>query len=73
MASQKHQAAGRALVAKYGIEHMRRIGRRGAARFYQLYAWRPIYQSQFALVAKATGQVIAFSDGRPVCRRSVEG
>jgi hypothetical protein len=73
MASKQHQAAGRALVAKMGKEHMAKIGRRGAAVFYSRYEWRPIYQAQFALVVKATGKVIAFSDGRPVGRRFVEG
>jgi hypothetical protein len=73
MASPKHQKGGRALVAQRGVEHMRTIGRRGAARFYQLYKWSPIGTSQFALVVRATGKVIAFSDGKPVSRRSVEG
>jgi hypothetical protein len=66
------QRAGRAMVAKYGIEHMRAIGRKGARRFYELYEWRPIYTSQFALVERATNKVIAFSDGRPVTRRALE-
>ncbi len=72
MKSKRHQRAGLALVSKYGHEHMRTIGRRGAERFYQLYTWQPIYLAQFALVEKATGAVIAFSDGRPVTRRSLE-
>lgn len=70
--SPRHRKAGKALVAKYGVDYMRAIGRRGAARFYQLYHWSPIAQSQFALVERATGKVIAFSDGRPVTRRELE-
>lgn len=63
---------GQALVLKRGIEHMRKIGRAGAATFYKRYEWQPAGLTQFALVRKSDHAIMAFSDGAPVNRRSQE-
>lgn len=70
MKNKKHtkQTAGRKgglrTLARHGPEHMRRIGQRGAARFWELYTTRPAGTSDFAIVKRDTGEVIAFTSGR---------
>jgi hypothetical protein len=58
------QKGGLATLARYGPAHMRRIGQRGAARFWELYTTRPAGMSDFAIVKRETGEVIAFTSGR---------
>jgi len=65
-------AGGRKLFELKGRDYFVELGKRGAARFYELYHWQPYSTSQFALVSKKTGQIVAFSDGRPVERREIE-
>jgi general stress protein YciG len=66
---QTKQQAGRkgglATVARHGSEHMRAIGRRGAATFWKRYAMHPAGLSDFAIVKRENNEVIAFTSGRP--------
>lgn len=55
---------GCATVAKHGREHMQRIGKRGAATFWQRYTLRPAGTSDFAITDRKTGKVIAFMSGK---------
>jgi general stress protein YciG len=50
---------GLATVAKHGKEHMRTIGRRGAATTWRRYSIMPVDTSGYALVEKATGKIRA--------------
>lgn len=59
------QIGGRATVSLYGPEHMRAIGKRGAATFWKRYTMQPAGLSQFAIVNRDSGEVIAFTSGRP--------
>lgn len=56
---------GRATVAKHGKEHMRTIGKRGAAAFWKRYTLRPVGTSDFAITDRETGEVLAFLSGKP--------
>lgn len=62
--SEAGRKGGRATVTKHGREHMQRIGQRGAARFWELYTMKPAGTSDFAIVRRETGKVIAFTSGR---------
>ena len=53
---------GLATVARHGREHMQRIGRRGAAVFWQRYTLRPVDIAAFAIVARATGRPVAITN-----------
>ncbi len=55
---------GKATVKKHGKEHMRAIGKRGAQKFWKLYSLRPVGTSDFAIVRRDNGQVIALTSGR---------
>ena len=55
---------GLATLARYGPEHMRAIGKRGAAVFWNRYSLKPAGTSQFAIVKRDTSEVIAFTSGR---------
>lgn len=46
-------------VEKHGKEHMRTIGRRGAATTWKRYAIMPVDSSGYALVERATGKIRA--------------
>lgn len=52
-------------VARHGVEHMRRIGRKGAAAFHSRYSIAPVGTSQYAVVRRGTNVVVAFLDGLP--------
>lgn len=71
MDKQKHtkrsagQLGGRATLARYGHDHMRRIGKRGAVTFHRLYQLEPAGINDFAILKRETGEVIAFLSGRP--------
>lgn len=56
---------GQATAAKYGREHMRAIGRRGAAVTRERYTLKPAGVSDFAMIDRKTGQVKAWLSGRP--------
>lgn len=58
---------GLATLAKHGPEHMRNIGRCGAAVFWKRYHLAPVDIAAFAIVERATGRVVAltnFTQGR---------
>jgi len=54
---------GLATLALYGPDHMRTIGKRGAAVFWKRYSLKPAGTSQFAIVKRDTSEVIAFTSG----------
>lgn len=62
--SQKKRTAGRlgglATVRKYGSDHMREIGRRGAAATWRRYNLLPIGIGGYAMVERDTGAVVAW-------------
>jgi general stress protein YciG len=71
MEQSKHtkQTAGRmgglATFARHGPDHMRTIGKRGAATFWKRYTMQPAGLSDFAIVKRKTNEVVAFTSGRP--------
>lgn len=56
---QAGRLGGLATVAKYGRDHMRTIGKRGAAELYRRYTLAPAGVSGWALVDRITGKVKA--------------
>jgi general stress protein YciG len=67
MKNNKQQAGrkgGLATFARHGPDHMRTIGKRGAATFWKRYSLKPAGTSQFAIVNRGTNEVIAFTPGR---------
>ena len=70
MDKQKHtkksggQMGGRATLARYGPDHMRTIGKRGATTFWKRYSLAPAGLSDFAIVRRETNEVIAYTSGR---------
>jgi hypothetical protein len=56
---------GLATLAKYGKDHFKQIGKRGAAVFHRRYSLSPFGMDDFAVVKRETGEVIAFLSGRP--------
>jgi hypothetical protein len=67
--SQKRAAAGRSggqsTLKKYGNDHFRKIGARGALITWLTYSLRPVGTSRFAMVNRETGKVKAMLDGLP--------
>ena len=57
------QIGGRVTVQKYGPEHMRTIGKRGAKVTWTRYYLAPIGQFQYAMVERATGKIKTVKDG----------
>lgn len=57
---QAGQIGGRATVAKHGPEHMKVIGKRGAAVTWTRYQLSPIGQSGWAMVDRETHEVKTF-------------
>lgn len=53
---------GMATLAKHGPEHMRAIGRRGAAVFWQRYTLQPVDMAAFAIVERASGRLVALTN-----------
>jgi hypothetical protein len=66
---QKRAAAGRlgglATLRKYGREHFRKIGARGALITWLTYSLHPVGTSRFAMVNRETGEIKAMLDGLP--------
>ncbi len=54
---------GKQTAAKYGSKYMAEIGRRGARSFWARYALKPAGTSNYAIVERATGQIINFTTG----------
>ena len=50
---------GHATVAKHGIEHMQKIGARGAATTWSRYTLKPVNESQYAMVHRETNKIIS--------------
>lgn len=73
--AQHHVSSGRlgglATVRRYGVEHMREIGRRGALSFHMRYRLSPDGQSDFLVIVRASGRVVGSLAGRPLSRREV--
>lgn len=61
---QAGQRGGQATFARHGPEHMRTIGKRGAAAFHKRYHLAPAGMNDFAIVDRQTGQVKAYTSGR---------
>ena len=66
---QAGQLGGRATVARHGREHMQAIGKRGAAELWRRYELRPAGLSDFALIRKSDGALVAYLSGAPVGAR----
>ena len=62
------QRGGLATVARYGTDHMRKIGRLGAAEFWRRYRMTPAGTSGWAIVSRATGEVVNFIGSIPFGR-----
>lgn len=56
---------GRKTFERYGSEHMRNIGRRGAASTWQRYTLAPVGASGWAMVDRKTGKVKAVTGYTP--------
>jgi general stress protein YciG len=56
---------GLSTVRKHGKGHMSAIGKKGARVTWQRYHLQPAGTSDFAMVRKDTGEVIAFLSGKP--------
>lgn len=50
---------GRATVAKHGREHMAKIGKAGAKTTWTRYSLKPVNESQYAMVERATNKIIS--------------
>jgi len=53
------QKGGKATVAKHGVEHMSEIGKEGAKKTWELYSLKPVNESQYAMVDRVTGKIVA--------------
>lgn len=51
---------------KHGSEHMAKIGRRGFESTFARYRLAPYGTSDFALISRTTGKIVAFLSGRQV-------
>lgn len=49
---------GLALFKKLGVKHMSKIGKKGAAKFYEKYSVLPIGTNKWAIISKETNLVI---------------
>ena len=50
---------GRATVAKHGRAHMQKIGKAGANTTWTRYTLKPVNQSQYAMIERATNKIIS--------------
>lgn len=57
--SEAGRLGGKSTVARYGPEHMRAIGKKGAATLWRRYALYPFELSKYALVDRESGQIRA--------------
>jgi hypothetical protein len=55
--SQAGRAGGKALVRKYGRDHMRKIGRRGGRVTNERYSIQPVGLARYAMVDRVTKKV----------------
>ena len=67
--SAKRAAAGRrgglAVLEKYGVDHMKKIGAKGAEVFHSRYEYKPVGQDDFAVVHRETNVIVALLSGLP--------
>lgn len=56
---------GETTLKKYGVDHFRQIGKKGAMVFHSRYKLEPVNMSNFAIVNRVTGEVKAFLNGKP--------
>ena len=56
---------GRSTHAKYGSEHMRAIGKRGAKVFWTRYSMKPVGTSGWAILRRADNSVVNFIGSLP--------
>lgn len=54
---------GKTTSKKYGKDHMRAIGKKGAESTWAKYTLQPVGLNNFALVEKETGEVKAYLNG----------
>lgn len=54
---------GLATLKKHGVEHFRKMGVKGAKGFHRRYRLTPTGLNDFAIVNRATGDVIGFLNG----------
>jgi hypothetical protein len=54
---------GLATLARYGVDHFRVIGRKGARVFHSRYRLDPVGLDDFAIVNRETNEVKAFLSG----------
>jgi len=62
---QAGQKGGKSTFSKYGPEHMREIGRRGAVAMHAKYKLEPWGLNDFALVERETNVIKTWMFGRP--------
>jgi hypothetical protein len=63
--SEAGRLGGIATRDRYGSEHFRKIGKRGAQTTWTRYKLVPVAQDNFAMVHRKTGEVKAFLNGVP--------
>jgi hypothetical protein len=67
--SKKRSDAGRrggfATLKRYGVQHFKVIGAKGARVFHLRYKFEPVGQNDFAIVNRRTNEVKAFLSGMP--------
>lgn len=56
--SEAGRLGGKRTFEKYGSDHMRAIGKRGALVFHAKYQLVPVHMSEFAIVDRLTGKVV---------------
>ena len=61
--SQAGRKGGLKTSRKYGRNYMSEIGKRVANAFWKLYKLSPIGLSDFAIVKRATGEIISYTNG----------
>ena len=63
--SEAGRKGGNQTLRKHGVEHFQRIGARGAKTTWSRYGLKPVGTSQFAMVHRESGVIVAFLDGAP--------
>ena len=54
---EQRRKAGKALVAKYGIEYMQKIGRLGAKAFHEKYYVQPLHFRGWVIVGRKDNKI----------------
>lgn len=61
--AQSGRLGGLATFKRYGREHMRQIGSRGARVFWSRYRLIPASTANFAIVCKKTNRIVGYTNG----------